>query len=256
VVEQIDQINVAVEIGALVSELHHHAAQLQILGLGYIGHQANKSERLLLRLGESSRLVERGVLKVLYPIISQMERAAGFGHDDTARAKLDKLDRVLAQGYTPSQDAALFAEMLSLPSDGRYPTLEMAPQQRRQKTLEALAAQLEALSRQKPILMIFEDAHWADPTSLEAFGRAVDRIRTLARRSCSAASRSAERANDRCPALPHNSAAFSICPASVQCRASSSGWFWAISANWSSRASAMRAWSAQFCQIGRWLSGH
>jgi class 3 adenylate cyclase len=116
---------------------------------------------------------------VLYPIISQMERAAGFGHDDTAQAKLDKLDRVLAQGYTPSQDAALFAEMLSLPNDGRYPTLEMAPQQRRQKTLEALAAQVEALSRQKPILMIFEDAHWADPTSLEAFGRAVNRIRTL-----------------------------------------------------------------------------
>jgi predicted ATPase len=69
--------------------------------------------------------------------------------------------------------------MLSLPNDGRYSTLEMAPEQRRQKTLEALTAQLEALSRQKPTLMIFEDAHWADPTSLEAFGRSVDRIRTL-----------------------------------------------------------------------------
>jgi class 3 adenylate cyclase/predicted ATPase len=114
-----------------------------------------------------------------FPIISQMERAAGFMHADTAPIKLDKLDVALAQGLTPSQDAALFAEMLSLPNDGRYPTLEMAPQQRRQKTLEALTAQMEALSRQKPVLMIFEDAHWADPTSLEAFGRAVDRIRTL-----------------------------------------------------------------------------
>ena len=108
-----------------------------------------------------------------------MERAAGFAHDDTAQAKLDKLDAVLAQSSTPRQDAALFAEMLSLPNDGRYPTLELAPQQRRQKTLEALTAQMEALSRPNPVLMIFEDAHWADPTSLEALGRAIDRIRTL-----------------------------------------------------------------------------
>ena len=115
----------------------------------------------------------------LYPIISQMERAAGFVHDDTAQAKLDKLDAVLAPALTPLEDAALFAELLSLPNDGRYPTLEMTPQQRRQKTMEALTTQMEALSRQKPALMIFEDAHWADPTSLEAFGRAVDRIRTL-----------------------------------------------------------------------------
>ena len=78
-----------------------------------------------------------------------------------------------------AQDAALFAEMLSLPNDGRYPTLELTPQQRRQKTLEALTTQMEALSRSNPVLMIFEDVHWIDPTSLEALGRAVDRIRTL-----------------------------------------------------------------------------
>ena len=115
----------------------------------------------------------------LYPIISQMERAAGFAHDDTAQAKLDKLDAVLAQTSTSIQDAALFAEMLSLPNDGRYPTLELHPQQRRQRTLEALTAQMEALSRPNPVLMIFEDAHWTDPTSLEVFGRAVDRVRSL-----------------------------------------------------------------------------
>ena len=115
----------------------------------------------------------------LYPIISQMERAAGFAHDDTAQAKLDKLDALLAQSFTPRQDAALLAEMLSLPNDGRYPTLELAPQQRRQKTLEALTAQLEALSRTNPVLMIFEDVHWIDPTSLEVLGRTVDRLRTL-----------------------------------------------------------------------------
>ena len=115
----------------------------------------------------------------LYPVIGQMERAAGFVHDDTAQAKLDKLDAVLAQTSTSKQDAALFAEMLSLPNDGRYPALDLEPQQRRQKTLEALTAQVEALSRQNPLLMIFEDAHWTDPTSLETFGRVVDRVRSL-----------------------------------------------------------------------------
>ena len=115
----------------------------------------------------------------LYPIISQMGRAAGFPHDDAAQAKLDKLDAVLAQSFTSRQDAALFAEMLSLPNDGRYPTLELAPQQRRHRTLDALTAQVEVLSRSKPVLMIFEDAHWVDPTSLEALGRTVDRLKTL-----------------------------------------------------------------------------
>ena len=88
----------------------------------------------------------------LYPIISQMERAAGFTHNDTLQAKFDKLDALLASSSTPRNDAALLADMLSLPSDGRYPTLELAPQQRRQKTLEALTAQLEALSRSGPVL--------------------------------------------------------------------------------------------------------
>src|SRR6516225_9607376 len=115
----------------------------------------------------------------LYPIVSQMERAAGFTHNDITQAKLDKLDTLLAKSLTRPQDAALLADMLSLPNDGRYPTLELHPQQRRQKTLEALTARLEALAQGKPVLMIFEDVHWIDPTSLEAVGRTVDRLRTL-----------------------------------------------------------------------------
>ena len=114
-----------------------------------------------------------------YPIISQMERAARFAHGDTAQTKLDKLDTLLAQSLTPRQDVALFADMLSLPNDGRYPPLELDPQQRRRRTLEALTTQIKALAQQSPVLMIFEDAHWADPTSLEALGRAVDQIRAL-----------------------------------------------------------------------------
>ena len=114
-----------------------------------------------------------------YPIISQTERAAGLAHDDTKQSKLDKLDAVLAQTSTPIQDAALFAEMLSLPNDGRYPALDLAPEERRQRTQEALTAQLAGLTRQRPVLMIVEDAHWVDPTSLEVFGRTVDQIKTL-----------------------------------------------------------------------------
>jgi predicted ATPase len=90
---------------------------------------------------------------------------------------LDKLDAVL--GQTSTEDAALFAEMLSLPNDGRYPTLDLTPPQRRQKTLEALISQLAGLASQVPALMIFEDAHWADAASLELFGRLVNRIPTL-----------------------------------------------------------------------------
>jgi class 3 adenylate cyclase/tetratricopeptide (TPR) repeat protein len=115
----------------------------------------------------------------LYPIADQMQRAAGLALDDTVQAKLDKLDRSLGQTSTSIQDVALFADMLSLPNDGRYPALDPDPQQRRQRTLQALIRQVEALSRSAAVLMIFEDAHWADPTSLEVLGRVVDRIRAL-----------------------------------------------------------------------------
>jgi hypothetical protein len=92
----------------------------------------------------------------LFPIISQMERAAGFAHGDTVQAKLDKLDALMAQSQTPPQDIALFAEMLSLPNDGRYPSLDLTPQQRRQRTLEALRGPVNAFARKNPVLMFFE----------------------------------------------------------------------------------------------------
>jgi class 3 adenylate cyclase len=115
----------------------------------------------------------------LYPIIGQMQHAAGLRHEDSLQTKLDKLDAMLAQTRTPTENAALFAEMLSLANDGRYPALALVPQQRREKTLKALVSQVELLERECPVLMIFEDAHWSDPTSLEALGRAMDRIATL-----------------------------------------------------------------------------
>jgi predicted ATPase len=108
-----------------------------------------------------------------------MERAARFAHNDTVRVKLNKLDALLTQSSTPPQDAALLSEMLSLPNGGRYPALELTPQQRRQKTLDALHAQVETFARKNPVLMFFKDAHWADPTSLELFSRGVNRIANL-----------------------------------------------------------------------------
>src|SRR6516165_6962755 len=102
-----------------------------------------------------------------------------MAHHDALQVKLDKLAAVLAQTSTSMEDTALFAELLSLANDGRYPALDLTPQQRRRKTLEALISQLETLAHQTPVLMIFEDAHWADPTSLEVFGRLVHRIAPL-----------------------------------------------------------------------------
>ena len=110
----------------------------------------------------------------LYPVICQLIRAAGLEDDDSPQAKLDKLGWLLAQSSTSSEDASLIAELLSLPNDGRYPPAEVEPQLRRQKTLQALCSQLESLARTNPVLVIFEDAHWTDPTSLELFGRLVD----------------------------------------------------------------------------------
>jgi class 3 adenylate cyclase/predicted ATPase len=114
-----------------------------------------------------------------YPIIGQMERAAHLAHDDSLAAKLDKLDALLAESSTSKEAAAVLAELLSLSNDGRYPALDLNPQQRRQKTIESLLRQMEMLTRSSPVLMIFEDAHWSDPSSLEVLGRTIDRIATI-----------------------------------------------------------------------------
>jgi class 3 adenylate cyclase/predicted ATPase len=112
----------------------------------------------------------------LYPIIEHVERSAALARDDALQTKLDKLDKVLRQSWSSAEDSALFVEMLSLPNDGRYPTLDLTPQQRRQRTLEALVRQVEILSNTAPVLVVFEDAHWSDPTSLELMGRLAGHI--------------------------------------------------------------------------------
>jgi class 3 adenylate cyclase/predicted ATPase len=115
-----------------------------------------------------------------YPIIRQFEHAAEFGHGDAAGARLDRLDTVLARTETSTEDSALIAELLLLPNDGRHPALILDAQQRRQRTLQVLQTQLDVLARQQPVLMVFEDIHWIDPTSLELLSLVIERIRSRA----------------------------------------------------------------------------
>ena len=114
-----------------------------------------------------------------YPIIRHLERAAGFAAEDDPKTRLDKLDALLARSPTSPEDSGLLADLLGLGNDGRYPVIELSPIHRRQQTLAALVGQIEALSRATPALLVFEDTHWADPTSLEMFDRLFERIERL-----------------------------------------------------------------------------
>src|SRR5260221_380292 len=116
----------------------------------------------------------------LHPFIAQLERAAGFKADDTSEQRLDKLEAVLAMGTSRVQNVApLFAALLSIPFGERYPPLALSPTQHRRRTLAALLDQFEGLARRQPILLSFEDAHWADATSLELLDLTVERVRQL-----------------------------------------------------------------------------
>jgi predicted ATPase len=113
----------------------------------------------------------------LYPFIAQLERAGGFARDDAVEAKLGKLRALLAPGARDDDDIPLLSEMLSLPSTAA--DLNLSPQRKREKLFEALLNQLEAEARRRPVLMVFEDAHWIDPTSRELLDFTVDRVRHL-----------------------------------------------------------------------------
>ena len=116
----------------------------------------------------------------LYPIITQLERAAGFRRDDNNEQRLSKLEAVLAQATNDLGEAVpLLAELLSIPTGERYPPLNLTPQKRKEKTLKALLAQVEGLAARQPVLMVFEDAHWMDPTSREALDLIIDRVSAL-----------------------------------------------------------------------------
>jgi predicted ATPase len=104
----------------------------------------------------------------------------GFRREDTPERRLNKLEAVLAQGTNDLNDAVpLLADLLSIPTGDRYLALNLTPQKRKEKTLAALVAQVEGLSAREPLLMVFEDAHWSDPTSREVLDLIIDRIPNL-----------------------------------------------------------------------------
>jgi class 3 adenylate cyclase/tetratricopeptide (TPR) repeat protein/ABC-type transport system involved in cytochrome c biogenesis ATPase subunit len=113
----------------------------------------------------------------LFPVISHIEHSAGFLRDDTTEQKLEKLDALLARAAAEPEAVDLIAGLLSLPA--RRPVPELSPQQRKERTLAALLAQLDGLAREQPVLMLFEDLHWIDPTSLELLTAIVDRVPRL-----------------------------------------------------------------------------
>jgi class 3 adenylate cyclase len=115
----------------------------------------------------------------LYPIIQRLERAAGFAPHDDTRTKLDKFDALMGQTLAPAEDRAIFADLLSLPVADRYPKLDLSPELRRKRTIDAMMRRLETMAREQPVPAIFEDVHWIDPTSLDVLSRMIDRIRDL-----------------------------------------------------------------------------
>src|SRR5262249_28392048 len=116
----------------------------------------------------------------LYPTITQLERTAGFRREDAADERLDKLEAVLARAIDNlGESVPLLAALLSLPTGERYSRLDLTPQKQKEKTLRALVARVEGLATRQPVLMLFEDAHWSDPTSLELLDLIIDRVPAL-----------------------------------------------------------------------------
>src|SRR5205823_7276409 len=105
------------------------------------------------------------------PMIAQMERAAGFVHGDSPQTKLGKLQALLAPTAPPLEDVALIAELHALPPADITPPIDGTPHRKKEKTFEALLRHTEHLSWQQPVLMVFEDIHWIDPSSGELLDR-------------------------------------------------------------------------------------
>jgi len=115
----------------------------------------------------------------LFPFISQLERAAIFERKDTAQEKLSKLSDVVAQSTAHPEHVAILGDLLGLQVNENYHLDQLTPQKRKEKTLIALSAQLEGLAARQPVLVIFEDAQWIDPTSLELLAASVERVQQL-----------------------------------------------------------------------------
>jgi class 3 adenylate cyclase/predicted ATPase len=116
----------------------------------------------------------------LYPLIEQLERAAGLARNDPPAMRLDKLEALLARGAERLDEVVpLIAALLGVPTGERYPALTLTPEMQKWRTLQALVDQVAGLSAEQPVLALFEDVHWIDPTTLELLGIVIERIRRL-----------------------------------------------------------------------------
>ena len=115
----------------------------------------------------------------LFPFINQLERAAGFKHNNSPAEKLAKLNALLSPSTDDPEHVAVLASLFALPADNRYSLKDLTPQKRKERTFEALLAQLDGLAARQPVLLIFEDVHWMDPTSLELLAATVEHVPQL-----------------------------------------------------------------------------
>jgi class 3 adenylate cyclase/predicted ATPase len=115
----------------------------------------------------------------LYPIIDQLERALQLEHNEDAAARLAKVGALLDRLGRPAQDLPFIATLLSLPITDRERAAPMTPQRFKEETLRTLVDLVEAVAAERPCLLLFEDAHWADPSSLEVLDLLVERIRDM-----------------------------------------------------------------------------
>ena len=120
------------------------------------------------------------VNSAFWPSIDSFERVLKFGRDESPESKLDKLEALIVTRYgRPLSDVRFIASMLSIPCEGRYGPLAMSPQRYKIETLRALVDLTEAAARSQPTVMLFEDAHWADPTTLEVLDLLIDRVKDM-----------------------------------------------------------------------------
>jgi predicted ATPase len=111
----------------------------------------------------------------LYPIVAQLERTAGFSREDTAEQRLVKLEAALTEGTNDLQSIVPpLADLLFIPTGDRYPPLNLTPQKRKEKTLQALVVLIEAIAARHPVLIVLEDVHWSDPTTRELLDLLID----------------------------------------------------------------------------------
>ena len=115
----------------------------------------------------------------LYPVITRWEHEAGFVRADLPADKLTKLEAVLLSVGTPAEDIALIADLLAVPLSDRYSPLALSPQRKKERTLEALICRLISRAHEQPLLMLFEDVHWADPSSLELLDTVIGLLSDL-----------------------------------------------------------------------------